>query len=164
MIVYDAYTVPANDNGDVFTVLSYPKDNFENDIPNIGVNKVRATDVLDFRPRVSTFTGTTSSPFDFDARTTAFNTAPKFLVAPNETSLLGYEYYLSRIDKVYLDEYGTLSVTKGLSANHPQAPNIDKRVMELATIELPPYLYNPNDSRITSVSYTHLTLTTICSV
>jgi len=149
LIVYDAYTVPANDNGDVFTVLSYPKDNFENDIPFIGINKVRATDVLDFRPRVSAFTGTTSSPFDFNARTTTFNTVPKFLVAPNETSLLGYEYYLGRIDKVYLDEYGTLSVTKGISANHPQAPNIDKRVMELATIELPPYLYNPNNARIT---------------
>ena len=156
LIVYDAYTVPANDNGDVFTVLSYPKDNFENDIPKIGVNRVRATDVLDFRPRVDTFidtprsaTNPASSPFDFGARTAKFNTAPKFLLAPNETSLLGYEYYLGRIDKVYLDEYGTLSVTKGISANHPQAPNIDKRLMELATIELPPYLYNPNDARIT---------------
>ena len=149
LIVYDAYTVPANDNGDVFTVLSYPKDNFENDIPNIGISRVRASDTLDFRPRVSTFSGTASSPFDFGARTAAFNTAPKFLLAPNETSLLGYEYYLGRIDKIYLDEYGKLSVTKGISSLEPQSPNLDKKVMELATIELPPYLYNPDNARIT---------------
>jgi hypothetical protein len=149
LIVYDAYTVPLTDTGDVFTVLSYPEENFESDIPNIGVSRIRATDTLDFRPRVSTFTGTTSSPFDFAARTTAFNTVPKFIVAPNETSLIGYGYYLARIDKVYLDEYGKLSITKGISSLEPQAPNLDKRVMELATIELPPYLYNPDNARIT---------------
>ena len=149
LIVYDAYTVPANDTGDVFTVLSYPEENFENDVPNIGIGRVRASDTLDFRPRVSNFTGTTSSPFDFPSRTAAFNSAPKFILAPNETSLLGYSYYLPRIDKVYLDEYGKLSVTKGLSSLEPQAPNLDKRVMELATIELPAYLYNPDDARIT---------------
>ena len=35
MIVFDHYTVPSNDDGDVFTVNSYDKERFTNDIPNI---------------------------------------------------------------------------------------------------------------------------------
>ena len=53
-----------------FTVLSYDEERFANDIPNIGPFKVRASDTLDFRPRVSVFDPDTSgvSPFDFGSR------------------------------------------------------------------------------------------------
>ena len=148
LVIYDYYTVPSNDTGDVFTVLSYDKDRYSNDIPLIG-NSIRATDTLDFRPRVSAFSGITTSPFDFNARTTAFANTPKFLLAANESTLLGYEYYLGRIDKIYLSEYGILSVQKGKPSKDPQSPDLINDSMELATLTIPPYLYNPNNIRIT---------------
>ena len=101
MIVFDKYTIPTDDSGDVFTVLRYDKDRYTNDIPKIGTNRVRATDTLDFRPRVSDFGSTIDkSPFDFASRTTGFSQKPNYLLAPNENSIFGYEYYLGRIDKV----------------------------------------------------------------
>ena len=148
LIVYDHYTIPANDSGDVFTVLSYGKERYSQDIPLLGDSQIRATDTLDFRPRVTTFSGTAKSPFDFTSRTNTFNTLPKFLLSPNGSTLLGYEFYLGRIDKIYLNEYGVLSIQKGQSAKNPQPPQNINESMELATIKLPPYLYNPKNAQI----------------
>tara|TARA_R100000655_G_scaffold18831_1_gene39547 strand:- start:3913 stop:11277 length:7365 start_codon:yes stop_codon:yes gene_type:complete len=149
LIVYDCYTVPSNDTGDVFTVLSYGKDRYKKDIPLIGPSRVRATDTLDFRPRVPVFSGTSSSPFAFSSRTTPFNTTPKFLLSPNGSTILGYDYYLGRIDKIYLNEFGVLTLQKGQSDPIPQPPVNINNSMELATLILPPYLYNPRDAQIT---------------
>ena len=68
LVVFDHFTVPSSDNGDVFTVLSYDSERYSRDIPRIGKRNIRASDVLDFRPRVSEFTSTTASPFDFTSR------------------------------------------------------------------------------------------------
>ena len=69
LVVFDHYIVPGSDSGDVFTVLSYDADRFLNDIPTIGPKNVRASDTLDFRPRVANYSSTTASPFDFASRT-----------------------------------------------------------------------------------------------
>ena len=119
MVVYDRYDVPAGDTGDAFTVMSYDKSRYTNDIPMIDgpkfKQKTRATDVLDFRPRVSPYNSTTLSPFSFEGRGSSFTSSPKFIVAAGESSLLGYEYYLGRIDKLYLTESGIWSVIQGES-------------------------------------------------
>ena len=65
-IIVNHYTVPSNDVGDVYTVGSYDEERFSKDVPLIG--DVRASDTLDFRPRVAEFTATTASPFDFGNR------------------------------------------------------------------------------------------------
>ena len=149
LIIYDRYDVASNDTGDIYSVNSYGGDRYTYDIPLIGKNEVRATDVLDFRPRPTPFTSTASSPFDFAARTTSFNTQPQFLVAANESTFLGYEYYLGRIDKLYLTTYGVLQLVQGESSVDPQPPVVINNSMELATMTLPPYLYNPDDIRVT---------------
>jgi hypothetical protein len=142
LVVFDHYIVPASDSGDVFTVLSYDADRFLNDIPTIGPKNVRASDTLDFRPRVVNYSSTTASPFDFASRT--FTT--KYNLKPGESSLLGFDFYLPRIDKLYLDKFENLIVSKGVSAKDPKAsPSNDQSLMELATITLPPYLYNPDN-------------------
>ena len=66
-------------------------------------NGLRASDTIDFRPRVVPFTGS-GSPFAFNNRLfgATGNVNPSFIVTPNESSLLGYSYYLPRIDKVSL--------------------------------------------------------------
>ena len=156
LIVYDHYTIPTEDDGDVFTVLSYDKDRFTNDVPLIGKNKVRASDTLDFRPRVSQFTSTTASPFNFPARD--FGTVPKLLLASNESSRLGYDYYLGRIDKIYINKFGTFIVQKGISGIDPKAPTKLDNVMEIGTVTLPPYLYNPSDAQLDLVDNRRYTM------
>jgi len=158
-IVFDRYSVPTNDTGDVFTVLSYDNERYSEDIPEIGEGKVRASDTLDFRPRVSYFdsSSATSSPFDFDSR--SFTAEPTRFLAPNEDSLVGYEFYLGRIDKLYISKTGILSMVKGNSAEVPQEPiSNNDDLMELATITLPPYLYDPNDASISLVDNKRYTM------
>ena len=152
MVILDKYTVPANDRGDAFTVLSYPEGAYGKDIPMIGSgdSKVSASDVLDFRPRVDDWVGVSSSPFYFMSRNEISYSSggPKWIAAPKEASVLGYEFYLGRIDKIYLDQNAQLQVQKGESAVSPRAPENLNNAMELATISLPPYLYDPNDAII----------------
>ena len=143
LVIFDYYSVPNDDEGDVFTALSYDKDRFNYDIPSIGVSQIRATDTLDFRPRVADYnvnTGTVS-PFNIGSRD--FSSSIKQYVVPDETSTLGYEYYLPRIDKVYLNKFGEFVYEKGISSPDPKPPVRTEGVMELGTVNLPPYLYNP---------------------
>ena len=156
LVVFDYYTVPSGDTGDVFTVNSYDAARFSSDIPNIGKNNVRASDTLDFRPRVSVFSSTTSSPFDFASRT--FGTEPKLVLSPNESSLIGYDFYLGRIDKLYLDKLGNFIVLQGVPSVDPKSPSKPDEVMEMATITLPPYLYNPKDASISLVDNRRYTM------
>jgi hypothetical protein len=156
LVIFDYYSVPSNDNGDVFTVNSYNEERFSSDIPTVGPDNVRVSDTLDFRPRVSVFTDTTKSPFDFDSRT--FSDEPKLIVSPNEGSLLGYDFYLGRIDKVYLDRFGVFTVLQGNPSINPQEPSTPADVMEIATITLPPYLYDYRDATISLVDNRRYTM------
>ena len=158
LIVYDHYTIPTSDNGDVFTVLSYDAERFSKDIPVIGSKNVRASDTLDFRPRVPTFnTATTRSPFDFSSR--IFTNDPKLTLKPGEGSLLGYDFYLPRIDKVYLDKFGSVIVRKGVSAADPEPPsNEDGDLMQIAQINLPAYLYDTDEVTISAIDNRRYTM------
>ena len=156
-IIFNRYTVPSNDIGNLYTVNSYNAERYKDDIPV--TNGTRATDVLDFRPRVSEFTSTTVSPFDYASRT--FATAgvnPTLVVAPGESSLIGYDFYLPRIDKVILNKEGAFSVIKGASAVNPKPPANTDDAMEIGTISLPAYLYNTDDVTITLVDNRRYTM------
>jgi len=156
LIIFDYYSVPSSDTGDVFTVNSYDEERFLSDIPSIGANSLRASDTLDFRPRVPVFTSTTASPFDFSSRT--FGTDPKIIMSPNESALIGYDFYLGRIDKLYLDKSGVFTILQGIPSTDPKAPKNPDEVMEIATITLPPYLYNPKDASISLVDNRRYTM------
>jgi hypothetical protein len=159
LIVYDHYTVPASDNGDVFTVLSYDANRFSEDIPAIGPRQVRSSDTLDFRPRVGTFSVTTSSPFDFTSRTSNFGTEPKFNLKPGEGSVVGYDFYLPRIDRVYIDKFGTVITRRGVSSIEPVPPvNEDPSLMQLAEVRLPAYLYNTDDAEVSMIDNRRYTM------
>ena len=150
LIVFDHYTVPSNDTGDVFTVNSYDKERFTTDVPYIdGI--VRASDTLDFRPRVSFFDPSVTddrSPFDFNARTSTFNTVPLRILAPGEGSIVTESFYLPRIDKIYLDTSGNFIIDKGVSSKTPKAPIKKSELLDIGTINLPAYLYRPQDAFI----------------
>ena len=156
LIIFDHYTVSTSDTGDVFTVNSYDGERFTSDIPSIGKNNVRASDTLDFRPRVTQFTSTSASPFDFASR--SFGTDPKILMSPNESAVIGYQFYLGRIDKLFIDKNGKFNVVQGTPALTPKEPAKPSDSIEIATINLPPYLYNPKDAVITLVDNKRYTM------
>ena len=140
LIIFDQYQVASGNTGDIFTVGSYGQERYTNDLPVIG--EVRASDMLDFRPRVNKFVpdGTAVSPFAFSSRTFESNTP--FVIAPGESSLMGYSYYLGRVDKLVIDKDETVTVIQGVSAENPVPPSSNTSAMEIATIIYPPYLYD----------------------
>ncbi|MEY3470457.1 MAG: Synechococcus phage [Actinomycetota bacterium] len=156
LVIFDYYSVSNDDTGDAFTVNSYDSDRFSSDIPTLGINQVRSSDTLDFRPRVSNFTGSSSSPFDFSSR--SFNNEPKLILSPNEGSLVKYDFYLGRIDKLYLDRFGNFTIVNGTPSVNPKEPNTSENLMQIATIELPPYLYNPKDVKISLIDNRRYTM------
>ena len=159
LVIYNKYDVPTNDTGDVFTVNSYAAERFGSDIPYLMNGKVRASDALDFRPRVSDFNTYISSPFAFTSRffgNVASNTTP--VLTPNESTLIGYSYYLPRIDKIVLNKNGDFTYLKGSSALNPKAPLNAEEAMEIATITLPAYLYSSKDASISLVDNRRYTM------
>jgi hypothetical protein len=156
LVIFDYFTVPATDNGDVFTVSSYKKEQFANDVPLIGIKNLRASDTLDFRPRVPVFSGSSSSPFDFSNRT--FSSSIKLNLTPNENTIIGYDYYIGRVDKVYLDKSGVFVYVQGTSSTDPKSPVKIDDVMEIATISLPPYLYSPKNATLSLVDNRRYTM------
>ena len=158
LIVYDAFTVPTNDIGDFYSVASYPEERFSSDIPELE-DGLRASDTIDFRPRVTTYSGA-ESPFAFQNRLfgAAGNVNPPFIVKPNESSIIGYNFYLPRTDKLVIDTLGNASIIKGTSNLSPKAPPIIENAMEIATIELPAYLYDPDDAIVKVVDNVRYTM------
>jgi len=139
LVVFDKYDVPAGNTGDLFSVNSYTSDRYSKDIPSVGFN--RASDILDFRPRVQNFNlASIGSPFSFDNR--IFTSETPFVITPNESSILGYSYYLPRIDRLVINQFEEVKLIKGESAEEPVAPTESGDSMEIAQITLPPYLYD----------------------
>ena len=143
LIIFDRYDVQPGESGDLFSVNSYTSDRYTKDIPAVGRN--RASDILDFRPRVSEYNpatdqGTSLSPFSFSDR--SFNSTTQFIITPNESSILGYSFYLPRIDKLVINQFEEVKLIKGESAEVPVPPTELGDSMEIAKITLPPYLYD----------------------
>ena len=146
LAIFDYYNVPADDTGDVFTVNSYPKERFSNDIPHLP-DGTRASDLLDFRPRVAQFTSVTASPFAWNSRDVGDTSGnPTLVLAPGEASTLGYDFYLPRIDRLVLNTRGKFQVIKGTSSLTPTLPVNEEEAMDIARIELPAYLYDVDDA------------------
>jgi len=158
LVVFDYYSV-ASDDGDVFTVLSYDEERFSNDIPDIGIFGVRATDTLDFRPRVSVYdpSSNTGSPFEFSARDFS-GTAVLRYITPNESSIVDFQHYLPRVDSVYLNKFGEFIYEKGVSSLDPKEPVKTAELMKLATVTLPSYLFNTQDAILSFVDNRRFTM------
>ena len=146
LAIVDYYNVPEDDTGDVFTVNSYPKERFTKDIPHLP-DGTRASDVLDFRPRVAQFTSNIKSPFAWESRDVGGTSGnPTLVLSPGEASTLGYEFYLPRIDRLVLNTRGKFQIIKGTSSLTPTLPVNEEEAMDIARIELPAYLYDVDDA------------------
>lgn len=145
-IVFEYADFSASDSGDITTVDSYQQFDYC-DLPSINLTKV--SDIIDIRPRVSEFSSTTLSPFEFQARNfTASGNSASNVLASDESILIDYSFYLPRIDKIFLTKDGVFQLVKGVPAETPQVPNIIENTLEVATITLPAYLCNLSDVTI----------------
>ena len=139
LIVFDKYVIDAGNKGDVCSINSYTADRYQSDIPSVVGN--RLTDILDFRPRVKEFSSSTNgSPFSFHNR--EFEESNPFVITPDESSILGYSFYLPRIDKLVINQFEQVKLIRGESAEVPVPPTEVGNSMEIAQITLPPYLYD----------------------
>lgn len=147
-IVFQNYVISASDTGDIVTVNSYPTEEYST---SQIFNNISTSDIIDIRPRVSTYSATsaTSSPFEFDSRNfTAAGQSSNYYIAPNETITVSFSYYLPRIDRLFLTKEGTFQLQKGVSSDNPLPPGTVDGALEIATFYLPAYLYKTSDVRL----------------
>ena len=150
-IIFESAYFTASDTGDITTVNSYKNFNYKK---LHTINDCRVSDIIDIRPRVSDFSGTSRSPFEFLGRSfTASGNSSQNILASDRSILLSYSFYLPRLDKVYLTKYGTFQLVRGVPAETPEWPVPIDGAMEVASISLPPFLYNINDANITLANY-----------
>ena len=173
-IVLDYYNHSAT--GDYFSGQSY----LDTDYADVGFyNQLFLGDFLDFRPGVQkTYggSGTVASPafvanpsFDFKSRSfpTAGATPATILDIPKVDSVFrcDFDWYLSRIDKVYILPDGEFQVIKGKSAEVPVKPEGITDGMLIATVELRPYGFDAaSDGIITRSTNKRYTMRDIGSI
>lgn len=156
-IIYNHYTIDGVDTGSFVAVNSYNPDLY-GQLPK--VNTSRYSDILDFRPRVTPFnTSSQLSPFDFESRIFSPDTSSSpSVVARDSFIVLSYDYYLPRIDKLFLNKNGEFNLVKGTSALNPKEPSNLSFSLEIAKFDIPAYTNNVKDIKITKKSHNRYTM------
>ena len=144
-IVYRYYVVPSTDEGDIFSINSYDDARYDDDITYLGIdNDERLTDYIDIRPRVSTYNPSTAtkSPFEFDSRDFTGNgqTAPNIL-SDDETLNITFNYYLGRIDRLFLTTNGSFQLQTGTPSESPTPPDTISGALDVGTLYIPAYTF-----------------------
>ena len=144
----------SDDDGDITTVNSYNSFDYSKEIRSIG--SISNSDIIDIRPRTSNYEVEEGkrSPLEFLGRSfSQSGNSSSNILASNETLLIDYSYFLGRIDRIFLTKGGKFQVVYGTPSEKPERPiNIDD-ALEVATVELPPYLYNPQQASIEFLEY-----------
>jgi hypothetical protein len=113
-------------------------------------------DCLDFRPRVDDATTINSGNIDRSFDGTGASTVDVIKFNSNITS--DFEYYLPRIDKVFLDKEGNFKIAEGASGLKPQVPKALDNAMHLYTLYLNPYTLSTEDLSIKKIDNKRYTM------
>ena len=147
LIQFDYFTHGA---GDYFDVDSYSGVVDYTAIPtylsDTTGKQYRLSDSLDFRPRVDDASTINSGNQDRSFDGTGASTVDVVKFGEDVTS--DFEYYLSRIDKVFLDKDGAFKIVKGASSLDPQVPKGLDSGMHLYTLSLAPYTRSAEEVEI----------------
>jgi hypothetical protein len=151
-VIFESADISDSDRGDIVTVDSYSQFDYC-ELPSVSYkgNLKSVSDIIDIRPRVSTYTPTegSRSPFEFLGRnfSSLQNDYTKVL-ADDESININYSFYLPRIDRIYLNKDGLLQLKLGEPSENPKPPIGTSDSIELATISLPAYLCSIKDSSV----------------
>ena len=147
-------------SGDYFDVDSYSGVVDYSNIPSYSSDttgkKFELRDCLDFRPRVDDASTIDSGVQDRSYDGTGASTVDIIKFGTDITS--DFEYYLPRIDKIFLDKEGNFKVAKGASALVPQVPKTLDGAMLLYTLEIPSYVLSLDDIKITKTDNKRYTM------
>jgi hypothetical protein len=144
----------SDDDGDITTVNSYQEYNYSYELPVH--NGIRASDIIDIRPRVSNYVVSKNkrSPFEFYGREfTQQGNSSTNILASDESITLKYKFYLPRIDRIFINKNGEFVLQKGTPDENPKLPTAIDDALEIAKITLPPYLYVTENALVTSYDY-----------
>jgi hypothetical protein len=133
--------------GDYFDVDSYTGVVDYEDIPNYTSDttgeKFELRDVLDFRPRVDDASTINSGSDDRSFDGTGASTVDIVEFGSDITADL--EFYLNRIDKLFLTRESKIKVLKGASDLNPLEPGDLDGHLHIATLEIPSYTLDTRD-------------------
>nr|BAR27337.1 VrlC protein [uncultured Mediterranean phage uvMED] len=157
-ITFDFFT---HGSGDYFDVDSYTGVVSYEGIPSYNSDttgkSLELRDCLDFRPRVADNSTINSGGFDRDFDPTD-NASTVDVVKFGTDITADFEYYLPRIDKIFLDKEGVFKVLKGASALDPQVPKSLDGAMHLYTLDIPAYTLSTDDIKINIVDNRRYTM------
>ena len=146
--------------GDYFDVDSYDGVVDYEDIPSFTsgtTGKVyQLRDSFDFRPRVDDASTINSGNQDrsYDGSGASTVDVVKF-----ETDITSdFEFYLQRVDKIFLDKEGNFRVLKGASSLTPEIPGVLDNAMHLYTLFIPSYTLDTADVGIEMVDNRRYTM------
>ena len=146
--------------GDYFDVDSYAGIVDYEDIPQFTSTTTgrvyELRDALDFRPRVDDASTINSGGQDRSFDGTGASTVD---VVKFETDITSdFEFYLQRVDKIFLDKEGNFRVLKGASSLDPEIPGILDNAMHLYTLFIPSYTLDTADIGIEAVDNRRYTM------
>lgn len=178
MVVFDYFT---HGTGDFFTVDSYSGISYK-EIPTYTATRVDPEvaeptgeydlrDSVDFRPRVADASMTTqtiqaqtvykvtSMSFNLESRSFA-GTGSSTTNIPKDNSnfIYDFDFYLGRIDSLFLASDGLFKIIRGSSAENPKIPKPIDDAMKLSDIFIPPYVLNISDVTYTKVNNRRYTM------
>ena len=177
-IVFNRFVHEAT--GDYFASESYVGISYD-DIPTFTQNGVvkQLRDVLDFRPAVTPVlsgSGTVGSPYfvncasldfkdrSFESGGVANNATVIDIPKPESDFRCDYDFYLGRIDKLFLTDEQKFKVIKGTPGESGELPaNIDNAML-LATFVHKPYGYSPEDVSISRENNRRFTMRDIGTI
>jgi hypothetical protein len=139
----------SSDDGDITTVNSYNTFDYVKEIQT--VNGIKNSDIIDIRPKTTDYSVTENSrsPLEFYGRTFngSGNSAANIL-ASDEQIVTSFSFYLGRIDRIYLSKDGKMQIKYGTPSENPEKPISVDDSLEIASISLPPYLYDVSQAAI----------------
>ena len=144
----------ATDEGDITVKNSYDTFDYGREIPMI--NGEMVTDTIDIRPKVSSYTvlENVRSPFEFFGRTfTASGSSARNILASDESINLDFSYFVGRVDRIFLDRTGRFQVQYGDPSDKRESPNSVEDAIELARVELHPFMFQPRQVNIDFLKY-----------
>ena len=142
-----------SDSGDVVTTNSYESFDYTKEIRSI--DGYRNTDIIDARPSATEYTVSegSRSPFEFYGRT--FNRAGNSsnVLVSDDPLDISYSFYLGRIDRIFVTKDGQLLVKYGEPAENPDPPLGVDDALEIASAEVPPYVYGAYEVALDFMKY-----------
>ncbi len=147
-------------SGDYFDVDSYSGVVTYENIPSYNSDttgkQFNLRDCLDFRPRVDDASTINSGGQDRSFDGTGASTVDVVKFGDDVTT--DFEFYLPRIDKIFLDKDGDFKVVEGSSSLDPQVPKNLDGAMHLYTLSLAPYTLSTNEIEIEIVDNRRYTM------